>query len=221
MDFRFSKDEELWQWAVRDFATREIATKEIINSDIVFQNTVRKMGELGFLGVGIPEEDGGDPASLVMLGMMIEELARVNVGIAYFVLVNYEISISLANYGNNDVKQNWLSGLLCGEKKGCYCLTESAAGIDFSAIKTAARKIKDTYVVTGEKGPVSFGLDADFALTFVRTAPGGKEAITALVIPLELPGVSRLAGTNMGLFLAMPASLKYDGVSVPETHRLG
>jgi cyclohexanecarboxyl-CoA dehydrogenase len=179
------------------------------------------MGDLGFLGVGIPEEDGGDPASWVMLGMLIEELARVNAGIAYFVLVNYEVAISLASYGSDDVKQKWLSSLLRGDKIGCYCVTEPVAGTDFSAITTTASKNGDQYLVTGEKGPVSFGMDADVALTFLRTAPDGKEGITAMAIPLGFPGVSRFAETNMGLLVSTPASLKFDGVSIPETHRVG
>jgi len=221
MDIRFSKDEELWQWAVRDFATRELAPKEIAKSDQIFKETVKKMGGLGFLGVGIPEEDGGDPASWVMLGMLIEELARVNAGIAYFVLVNYEVAISLARYGNSDVRQKWLPGLLSGDKIGCYCITEPIAGTDLSAIKTTASKDGDQYLVTGEKSPVSFGMDADVALTFLRTAQDGEKGLTVMAIPLELPGVSRLASTNMGLLVSMPASLKFDEVSIPKTYRVG
>jgi cyclohexanecarboxyl-CoA dehydrogenase len=221
MDFRFSKDEELWQWAVRDFAARELAPKEITKSDQVFRETVKKMGDLGFLGVGIPEEYGGDPASWVMLGMLIEELARVNAGIAYFMLVNYEVAFSLASYGSNDVKEEWLSSLLRGDKIGCYCVTEPSAGTDFGAIMATASKEGNRYLVTGEKGPVSFGMDADVALTFLRTTPDEKEGVTAMAIPLGLPGVSRFAGANVGLFVAAPASLKFDGVSIPETCRVG
>jgi cyclohexanecarboxyl-CoA dehydrogenase len=221
MDFRFSKDEELWQWAVKDFADREIAPKEITKSDHIFRETVKKMGDLGFLGVGIPEEYGGDPASWVMLGILIEELARVNAGIAYFMLVSHEVASSLASHGSDEVKQEWLSSLLRGDKIGCYCVTEPSAGTDFGTITSTASKNGDRYLVTGEKGPVSFGMDADVALTFLRTAPDGKEGVTAMAIPLGLPGISRLAGSNMGLFVAMPASLRFDRVSIPVTYRIG
>lgn len=221
MDFRFAKDEELWQWAVRDFATRELAPKEITKSDKVFKQTVKKMADLGFLGVGIPEDYGGDPASWLMLGILIEELAKVNAGIAYFILVNYEVASSLAAYGSDEVKHEWLSRLVRGEKIGCYCVTEPAAGTDFGAIIAKASKNQNEYQITGEKCPVSFGMDADIALVLLRTSPDGKDGITALAIPLDLSGISRFPGANMGLFVSAPALLRFEEVTVPATYRIG
>lgn len=221
MDVGFSKDDELWQWAVKDFADRELAPKEIARFDDSFREIVGKMGGLGFLGITLPEEYGGDPASWVMFGIMVEELARVNAGIAYFVLVSHQVAASLAAYGSKEAKLAWLPSLIAGTKIGCISVTEPGAGADFGGIAARADKNEDGYLVTGDKGPVSFGKEADLSLTFLRTGAEGKGGVTALAVPLNLFGVTRLDVANMGLLASAPASLKFEKVEVPAACRVG
>jgi len=136
-------------------------------------------------------------------------------------LINYQVASSLAMYGSDEVKQKWLPGLLTGDKMGCYGVTESTAGIDFGGITVTAVGDGESYLVSGEKSPVSFGMEADLMLSFTRTTQTGKNTITAMVIPLGLPGVKRFTVSNMGLFLATPASLTFDAVSIPMSYRIG
>jgi cyclohexanecarboxyl-CoA dehydrogenase len=217
MNFTFSKDEELWQWAVRDFADRELAPKALTLFDQSFRDILRKMGELGFFGVKLPEKYGGDPASWVMMGILAEEIAKVHGGIAYYLLVSSEVALSLAAYGTEPLQDALMPGLIEGRTMGCIALTEPQAGADAGALAANAIHKGDHYQVSGEKKPVSFGMEADLALLFVKTEPG----ITALCVPLTLPGITRLPVHNMGLFLTVPASLRCEGVEVPLTYRIG
>jgi len=220
MDFNFTKDEELWQWAVKDFANREIAPRELTTFDQSLKDTLKKMGELGFFSIKLPEQYGGDPANWVMLGILTEEISKVNAGIAYFILVSHEVAFSLASYGTDEVKEEFLPGLIRGDTVGCICSNEPNAGVDFQAIESRADKDGETYIVTGEKNPVSFGMHADVTLSFAKTGPGKKE-ITAMLIPLGLPGISRFPLRNMGLSLSASASLRFDGAQIPLRYRIG
>jgi cyclohexanecarboxyl-CoA dehydrogenase len=178
------------------------------------------MGELGFFGIRLPEQHGGDPANWVMLGILAEEVARVNAGIAYFILVSHEVAFSLVSYGTHEAKEEWLPGLIRGDTVGCICSTEPNAGTDFQAIESRADKDGETYIIRGEKNPVSFGMDADVALSFAKTGPGKKE-ITAMLIPLGLPGISRSPLRNMGLSASASASFRFDGAQIPLKYRIG
>lgn len=220
MDFNFSKDEELWQWAVKDFADREIAPKELTAFDRSFRNILKKMGELGFLSIKLPEQYGGDPANWVMLGILAEEIAKANVGMAYFALVSHEVAFSLATYGTDEAKEEWLSGLVRADTIGCIGATEPSAGTDFEAIVTRADKDGEAYIVHGEKTPVSFGMEADVTLSFARTG-AGRAGIAAMLVPLGLAGISRYPIRNMGLMGSSPASFTLDGVRIPRKYLIG
>jgi alkylation response protein AidB-like acyl-CoA dehydrogenase len=167
MEFKFSKKEELLQWAVNDFAQREIATSQLDTLDHVPPELIRKMGELGFLSMRIPEKYGGKPATWVMVGILAEEIAKANISIASLILFHYGVILSLSSDGTEEAKEEWLSGLAKGERLGCISMTEPDSGSDVSAIKTKAIKEGDHYILNGEKAVVSFGLQADVALFLV------------------------------------------------------
>jgi cyclohexanecarboxyl-CoA dehydrogenase len=221
MGLGFSKDEELLQWAVKDFADREIVPKEIAQFDDSFKSTAQKLGELGFLGLTLPEEYGGDPASWVMLGILLEEIAKTNIAIAYYALINHEVAASIAKYGNDEAKQEWLGSLLSGKRIGCIAATEPGAGSDFAAIQTKASKEGDRYVIAGVKSPVSFGTEADVSLVFAKTCPGGKNGISAVLVPLDLPGIERTHLSTVGLSASAPGSLAFNHTPVAVQGRLG
>ena len=221
MDSGFSKEEELLQWAVRDFADRELAPKQIVRFDDSFRGMARKLGELGFLGLKLPEEYGGDPASWVMFGILVEEIARVNIGIAYYVLVTHELASAIAKHGTDEARQEWLSSLLSGDKIGSISVTEPNAGSDFTAIQAEATRDGDRYLVSGMKSPVSFGTEADLSLIFARTGQGGKKGITAMLVPLALPGIEKARIGTVGLSVAAPGSLTFHRTPIPTSYRVG
>jgi len=221
MDSGFSKEEELLQWAVRDFADRELAPKEIVRFDDSFRSTAKKMGELGFLGLKLPEEYGGDPASWVMFGILVEEIARANIGLAHYLLMTHEVATSIAKYGNDEARQEWLPSLMSGEKIGCISSTEPDAGSDFAAIRTEAIRKGDRYLLSGVKSPVSFGVEADICLAFARTGPAGKKGVSAVLVPLGFPGIEKGRIGTVGLVASPSARLTFNHTSIPVTYRLG
>ncbi len=220
MDSGFSKEEELLQWAVKDFADRELAPKEILRFGDSFRGIARKLAELGFLGLKLPEEYGGDPASWVMFGILIEEIAKVNIGVAHYLLVTHEVASSIAKYGNDAVRHQWMPSLLSGEKIGCILATEPNAGSDFSAIQAEAVRDGDRYVLSGVKSPVSFGAEADVGLAFVRTGPSGKKGISVLLVPLDAPRVEKAQIPTVGLAASPSARLTFNKTSIPVACRL-
>ena len=175
MEFKFSKKEELWQWAVKEFAEGELAKQELITLDYVPADVLKKMGELGFFSVKVPEEYGGNPGTWVMMGILAEEIAKTNIPIAYMIMVSYEVSLSLARHGTEEAKEEWLRGFVKGNKRGCISVTESDSGVNVGAIKTEAIREQDSYFIRGEKSPVSFGMQADVALLFAKTNPERRQ----------------------------------------------
>ena len=155
-----------------------------------------------------------------MLGILAEELAKVNISMAYFALVSHEVAFSVATYGTDEAKEEFMPGLIDADCIGCVGATKPKAGVDFKAVETRAETDGDAYIVSGEKTTVSFGMEADVALSFVRTGPG-IGGITAVLIPLGLAGISRYPLRNMGLMGSSPASLTFDGVRVPRKYLIG
>ncbi|MBI5446197.1 MAG: acyl-CoA dehydrogenase family protein [Deltaproteobacteria bacterium] len=207
MDFSFSEDEDLLQWAIKDFADREVAPKTPDQLKASFRSIVRAMGQLGYLSFRVPDDYGGNSCNLDSLVLLAEGFARVSVPLAHFVATTYQLTLSLARYGTEATKQTWLAPLLGGERLGALAATESAAGVDFGAGLSQAERDGQGYAVTGTKAPVSFGLEADVALTFA----GGH----AFVVPLDLPGIERSPWRGSGLALAAPAALTFRRVAVP------
>jgi cyclohexanecarboxyl-CoA dehydrogenase len=220
MEIGFSKEEELLQWAVKDFADRELAPKEILQFDESFKGIIKKLGELGFLGLKLPEKYGGDPASWVMFGILLEEIARVNASVAHFLLTTHQVAASIEKYGSDGVRDEWLRSLVNGGKIGCTAVTEPEMGSDFAAIRCEAIGDGDHYVLSGVKSHVSFGAIADVCLVFARTGMDGKRGISALLVPLEGSGVNRMPIDTVGLAASASARLTFASASIPAAYRL-
>ena len=222
MEFKLSKKEELWQWAVREFAEGELAKQELITLDYVPADFLKKMGGLGFFSVKVPKEYGGDLGTWVMMGILAEEMAKMNIPIAYMTMVSYEVILSLTSFGTNETKEEWLQDLVKGAKRGCISANESDSGVDIGVTKTKAIREQDSYFISGEKSPVSFGMQADVALLFAKTNSEKKtEGLTAFFVPLNLSGITKSEIKNMGLFPVAPCSFTMDHVCIPARYRIG
>jgi cyclohexanecarboxyl-CoA dehydrogenase len=222
MEFKFSKKEELLQWAVNDFAEKELIDKTLITLDHVPKDIIKKMGELGFFSLQVPKEYGGHSGTWVMLGILAEEIAKKNLPIAYMTMVSYEVILTLAKHGTEEAKKEWLQDLAKGIKRGCISLTEPDSGVDIGAIKTKAMSEQDSYFISGEKSPVSFGIQADMALLFAKTDPEKKtSSLTTFLIPLSLSGITKSTIKNMGLLPVAPCSFTMNKVRIPAKYRIG
>jgi Acyl-CoA dehydrogenases len=222
MEFKFSHDEEDLRNAVSEFVQKELVEKEFDRVTGVPAEIVRQMSDLGFLSLKIPPEYGGEPASWVDIGILVEEIAKGDIGLACFMILSYEVNLLLSHCGQTHIAEKWLPDLVSGKKLGSIAFTEPDAGCDLSAMTTSVVRDGDSYVITGEKCPVSFGMQADCTILFAPTvSEAGTTAMTAFFIPLPTPGVTRSPILTTGLRSSTPASLTFNHVRVPGAYRIG
>lgn len=224
MDFAFSEEHELFRSTVRKFAERELAPHyQRHDRDHSFpEQQLKACGELGLLGLRIPEAFGGTPHSYMVSGIAAEECARPDFNVAYFPLMFGLIGELLARYASLELQRVWLPRMAAGEIVAGLALTEPGAGSDAAALSCKAERDGDDYVLTGEKSSISFCGRADMVVVFARTRPGaGAKGLSVFCVPTDTPGVSRSAYHSMGSKCLGRGSLFLDGVRVPTEQRVG
>ena len=186
MDFQFSGDQRLLKKTVRDFAERELKphAREWDEKQEFPREIFTKLGELGLLAVVFPEEYGGSGMSTVDYTIVIEELARVDAGVALSTAAHNSLSsghIFLA--GTEELKKKYLSKLATGEFVGAWGLTENSAGSDAGGTKTTAVKDGDSWVLNGSKTFITNASLADVSVVMAVTdKTKGKKGISAFVV---------------------------------------
>lgn len=153
-------------------------------------DALRALGELGFLGMLVPEEWGGAGMSHVALAVALEEIAAGDGATSTIVSVqNSVVCLPLLKFGTTVQKETWLRRLARGAAIGAFCLTEPHAGSDAAAIRTRAVRTERGWVLNGTKQFVTSGKNADVAIVFAVTDPNaGKRGISAFVVPTATPG---------------------------------
>jgi alkylation response protein AidB-like acyl-CoA dehydrogenase len=226
VDFDLTPEQELVRKTARDFAEREIApvAMEFDRSEEFPWPVLEKMKPLGFLGASIPEEYGGMGLDPISYCLVIEEIARADSSIRGILSVNCSlVGTSIAKYGTDEQKKEWLPKLATGDAIGCFCLTEPGAGSDPGSLQMTAVRDGDDFVLNGSKMFITNGTVAGLALTFVNADPSkGAKGITAFLVPCDTPGFSaREIKGKLGLRAASTAELSYADVRVPASAVLG
>jgi len=221
--FGFSEAQEMFRREVRSFAQKELApgAKERAKLERVPQQVVAKLTEAGLVGVSIPEKYGGQGADWVSLGIVAEELSKVDVS-AFPVAVMPGIAFLCLQHGSEELRQEWLPRLSRGGKLVCWALTEPDAGSDAAAIKTSAAKKGDHYLLNGEKTSISLGAIADVAMVFAKTDPKARaRGVSCFWVPLNLPGISRSYIPHTGLKPWGTGSIVLGEVSIAQNYLVG
>ena len=217
------------QVAFRDMAAKFVDSeivphvREWDRREEVDLGIVNKLGELGFLGLTIPEEYGGVEADMLSYALVIEELGRGDSSVRGIVSVSLGlVAKSIATHGTEEQKQRWLPLLTSGDGLGCFALTEPDAGSDPASLTTRAQRDGDDWVITGQKMFITNGTWADVALVFARTSDDGGRGITAFLVPTDSAGfTANTVHGKLGLRGQATADLVLDGVRVPDSARLG
>ncbi len=212
------------QAMAREFAEKEIAphAAEWNANHSPSVEVVRKMGEVGLLGITVPEADGGPGLDNLTLALVTEEMAAADVGTCVSFCVQNGLAIDpIVHAGNDEQRAQWLPRLVSGESLGAYALTEPDAGSDVGAIRTTAVRDGDDYVVSGSKIWISNGGFADVFILFARTGEAGPKGISAFIAPAG-PGlvVSRELD-KMGLHSSSTVELAFEDYRVPAGNMLG
>lgn len=224
MDFNFNDDQKSMAKVARNFAWKELLPKYGYwdQKEEFPREQWDKMARLGLLGLRISEKYGGQEADSVTAGLLAEEVARGDFNCAYGVLLTCLVGDILENFASERVKSEWLTGMARGEKVVCLALTEPHAGSDAAALKTRAVRQGDNYVLSGEKSAISLLMAADAAVVFARTGPAPRaKGVSAFLVPLDLPGITRQSYPDMGSKAIVRGSLFLDDVVIPAEYLIG
>ncbi len=225
MDLALNEDQRSFAQLTREFLEREVVPHraEWDRREQVDRALVAKMGDLGLLGLTIPEEYGGAGGDLVTYALVMEELGRADSAARGIVSVsNGLVGTSILNYGTEEQKQQWLPGIASGEKLGCFGLTEPDTGSDAGSLTSRAVRDGDDYVLDGQKIFITNGTWADVALVFARTGGEGPRGVSAFLVPTDTPGFeAREIKGKLGLRGQATAELFLADVRLPASALLG
>ncbi len=224
MDLGFTPEQEALARTLRQFARRELAPHSASwdRSGQFPWDAWRRMGELGLLGLRVPAAYGGQESDLVTFGIAMEEIGRGDFACTYGIQLAGLAGQILGRSATEEVKERWLPTVARGEAVMALALTEPGAGSDAASLACRAERDGGDYVLTGEKSGISLGMAARSAIVFARTDPAERaRGITAFLVDLEQPGVSRSPLRDMGTRAIGRAVLSFDRVRVPASHRLG
>ncbi|GGV25571.1 acyl-CoA dehydrogenase family protein [Streptomyces spectabilis] len=226
MNLELSEEQDAVRRLAKDFVEREIAPHAAAwdRAESVDAAIVRKLGDVGFLGLTIDEEYGGSGGDHLAYCLVTEELGRGDSSVRGIVSVSLGlVAKSIAAWGDEEQKRRWLPALTSGAALGCFGLTEPGTGSDAGSLTTKAVRDGDAYVVNGAKMFITNGTWADVVLLFARTndAPGHK-GVSAFLVPTDTPGLTRRAvHGKLGLRGQATAELVLEDVRVPADALLG
>lgn len=226
MNFELNENQQMIAQMVRDFAEKEIRPnlKKWDDDEIFPVETMKKMGELGLLGIFIPEEYGGSGFSYFEYATALMELGRVCGGVGLSVAAHNSLCTGHIYYhGTEEQKRKYLPKLASGEWIGAWGLTEPNTGSDAMRMKTTAVKDGNEWVINGAKNWITHGLSGDVAVVLVRTGELlDSNGITAFIIEKGTPGFSAVKiKEKLGVRASETAELIFDNVRVPEENVIG
>jgi glutaryl-CoA dehydrogenase (non-decarboxylating) len=228
VDFSLPLEHQMMQKTVRDFAEKEVAPviKEFDRKQEPIPWLLKRMGELGILGLPFPIRYGGQGMDYLSLGLACEELEAVDTSLRVVMSVHVGLcAMTIFQWGTEGQKQKFLIPLAKGEKIGCGVFTEPGMGSDVAAMRTSAKRDGDHYILNGEKMWISLASKADLALVTVKTnsaAAKPSEGLTSLLVDLSSKGVTRgdIHG-KLGVRAGVTGWISFQDAKVPVANRIG
>ena len=226
MDFTLTEDQKMLKTMLRDFATNELepVAAQIDETGEFPAEQVKKIADLGLMGLILPEEYGGEGKGMVEFCIAVEELTRASAAAASYFRISLSLAIPpIAMYGNDEQKRRWLVPHARGEKLACFGLTETAAGSDPAAMETTATRKDGGYVINGNKLFISIGAEAEIIVVFATLDKSLRhKGITAFVVDKGTPGFSVGKHEHKMGFRGLSATeLIFEDCYVPAENRLG
>jgi alkylation response protein AidB-like acyl-CoA dehydrogenase len=226
IDFSLSPEQELIKETAKDFANTHLlpGVMERDENQKFPKDEIKKMGELGFMGMMIPEKWGGSGFDTVSYVIAIEEIAAVELATSTVMSVNNSLVCQvLLDWGNDAQKNDFLVPLASGEKLGAYSLSEPQSGSDASNMRTFAEKDGNNYVVNGTKNWVTSGQSSDIIIFFCLTdKDAGSKGISAFIVEKETPGLKVGKKENkLGLRASDTCELYFDNCKISKKNLIG
>ena len=209
----------------RRFATERVAPGFLERDDsrVLERALMREMGQMGFIAPELPEAVGGQGMGSLAAGVIHEAIAKADLSISYINLLASLNGQILAQHGQPEVARPWLERLTQGEALLAIALTEPRGGSDAANLRLRVERVDDEYVINGEKTSISAADQADAVVVFGRTGSidSGAHGVTALLVPCDVPGLTRNRFDCHGQRAIGRGSLFFENVRVPVDHRLG
>lgn len=226
MDFELTEEQKTIRDLARQFARDEIApiAARIDETGEFPSSTIKKMGELGFMGIEIPTEYGGSGLDTVCYVLAMEEISKVCASHGTIMSVNNSLFCYGINvFGSEKQKRDFLLPVASGKAIGAYSLTEPQSGSDAGNMRTKAVKQQGEYVIDGHKSWITSGPVADLILLFAMVHPEEKHRGTAaFIVDTKLPGLVRgKTEPKLGIRASATCEMHYENYRLPESHRLG
>ncbi|SDR82400.1 Acyl-CoA dehydrogenase [Maribacter dokdonensis] len=226
MDFSLNEEQKLIQQAARDFAQTELLAEVIERDDAQRfpKEEIKKLGELGFLGMMVDPKYGGSGLDTLSYVLAMEEISKIDASTSVVMSVNNSLVCwGLEKFGTEEQKEKYLTKLSTGEQIGAFCLSEPEAGSDATSQKTTAIDMGDHYIVNGTKNWITNGNTASTYLVIAQTDKDKKHrGINALIIEKGTPGFEIGPKENkLGIRGSDTHSLIFNDVKVPKENRIG
>ncbi|RFS20629.1 acyl-CoA dehydrogenase [Chitinophaga silvatica] len=226
MDFQFTEEHLMIQKAARDFAVNELLPGVIERDEHQKFPTeqIKKLGELGFLGMMVSPKYGGAGLDTISYVLAMEEISKIDASASVVMSVNNSLVCwGLETFGTEEQKQKYLVPLASGQIIGAFMLSEPEAGSDATSQRTTAEDMGDHYLVNGTKNWITNGGTASVYLVIVQTHPEkGSKGINALIIEKDTPGVTIGPKENkLGIRGSDTHSVMFQDVKVPKENRIG
>lgn len=227
MDFHLSEEQRLWRKAVHDFVARELKplAQEINEKEQIPCSLIKKMGQIGLLGMCVEEGYGGSDLDPISIAIAIEELAWGDGGTALTIEAHNELGCAAVSlFGTAEQKEQFLPPVVSGDGKlTSLALTEPQAGSDLRGIQTRAKNQGDDWVIQGSKSWITNAGEADFIVTLTKTDPDSKShGMSLIIVPTNSDGLSIAPPEKkMGAGGTHSHEVRYDNVVVPQGNLLG
>lgn len=226
MHFDYSETQNMIAQSIRDFAEKNIRPyiMEWDEEQIFPVPLFKKLGEMGFMGILVPEELGGSGLGYHEYITIVEEISKVDPSIGLSVAAHNSLCTNhILTFGNEEQKKKWIPKLASGEHIGAWGLTEHNTGSDAAGMNTTAKKDGDYWVVNGAKNFITHAISGDVSVVIVRTGEkGDSRGMTAFVFEKGMEGFSSGKKENkLGMRASETAELIFDNCRIPDANRLG
>ncbi len=226
MDLELTQEQTLLQQTARDFATREVEprAKALDHEGTWPGDLVKRLGELGMMGIAISSEYGGSGFDHVGYALAIEEVSRACASLGVIMSVNNSLACDpIARHGSEAQKREFLTPMASGKLLGCFGLTEPTSGSDASTMLTVAERDGNGWVLNGSKNFITNGPHANLMLVFAMSRKNvGHKGISAFIVPTTTPGFSTSKpDEKLGIHAAHSCTVFFDNCKVPDLQLLG
>jgi alkylation response protein AidB-like acyl-CoA dehydrogenase len=226
MNFDLTETQLMIRDTARKFATDELAPNaaERDEKEIFPEEFIKKLGELGFMGMMVPEQYGGSGLDTISYVLAMEEISKADASCGVIMSVNNSLVChGLNEWGTEEQKQKFLVPLASGKKLGAFALSEPEAGSDATNQMTTATRVGDNYIINGTKNFITNGSHADVVLVMATTdKTKGSHGISAFIVEKDSPGFRVAKKENkMGIRSSDTVSLAFEDCKVPAANRIG